>query len=614
MNIRREWPGILLTILVGVVLLLTLNRCKKSPVEEPEVLRKTATETHHDRFMDRVDHRDSLAHALLTTYPDSAVFLTRENIRILDSANELTKLFTVQVFLSEIYLYWLYDEYLAMYWYSQAIQTMDKIPGVELSNPFFLIDLGNLLYLLKLYDQALNFYKSAEEIAILKNDSYAVAVALNNQGLCHQESGNLEGASDAFRAGLTIRRQLMPVLAAQNLFYIARLLFMANAADSTEHYIRSALSELDRQDFSGKNIRNMTVDDALHLRAEVFSQLYLLKAKNNPEDLGKAVEHLQRSANCVDSNNIAKLKPEIYLMLAGFLAADNDHEKALVYANGALQAAIQTRRFQKASEIAVFMAEKLATNITKKNKYLQISLSWADSLIHIENSSVTLSNKLLLITSHLQRKVYEYQLQQVQTIERIHFQQTVIVSLIFFLMVLSIVFLVAMRQRHLKLVAYRRIIEQWSMQQERNGILDQKSPDLPTIGGIPMAEKLEILMEQERVFVQPGLTLEKLSMLVGTNSTYLSQCINHHMHCNFNDYINRFRVREAYQIMQSRDGKDFSLDQLFLKVGFTSRSAFYNAFKKFTGLTPSWFIKNLPVTGTLRNTGSMKVGDHQTTT
>jgi len=189
-----------------------------------------------------------------------------------------------------------------------------------------------------------------------------------------------------------------------------------------------------------------------------------------------------------------------------------------------------------------------------------------------------------------------------QTTERIHFQQTVIVSLLIFLMVLSIIFLVALRQRHLKLVAYRSIIDQWPRLQEKNKSPDQKSPDLPAIGGIPMAEKLKTLMEQEKVFLQPGITLEKLSMMVGTNSTYLSQCINQQMHCNFNDYINRFRIREACQIMQSQDGKAFSLDQLSLNVGFTSRSAFYNAFKKFTGLTPSWFSKNLPAPGTFRNT------------
>jgi YesN/AraC family two-component response regulator len=109
----------------------------------------------------------------------------------------------------------------------------------------------------------------------------------------------------------------------------------------------------------------------------------------------------------------------------------------------------------------------------------------------------------------------------------------------------------------------------------------------------PMSEQLHLLMNNQKPYINPGLTLVELASMLGTNTAYLSQCINQTMKCNFHDYINSLRIKQACRIFQSETVRNLSIDQVADQVGFTSRSTFYFAFKKFTGITPAFYQKNV---------------------
>ena len=88
------------------------------------------------------------------------------------------------------------------------------------------------------------------------------------------------------------------------------------------------------------------------------------------------------------------------------------------------------------------------------------------------------------------------------------------------------------------------------------------------------------------------LTLNDLAALLHTNQTYLSALINQNYRINFNDYINQLRVREACKLISMVENQNLSIDHLANLSGFNSKSTFYAAFKKFTGMSPVVFIKN----------------------
>jgi AraC-like DNA-binding protein len=57
------------------------------------------------------------------------------------------------------------------------------------------------------------------------------------------------------------------------------------------------------------------------------------------------------------------------------------------------------------------------------------------------------------------------------------------------------------------------------------------------------------------------------------------------MGTSFSDYINGLRVDYASQLLEERP--ELSINDIMIKSGFTSSSAFYRNFKKFKGITPT---------------------------
>ena len=96
-----------------------------------------------------------------------------------------------------------------------------------------------------------------------------------------------------------------------------------------------------------------------------------------------------------------------------------------------------------------------------------------------------------------------------------------------------------------------------------------------------------ILTEQR--YLDPYLSLENLSQEMGTSTSSLSKLINTYSESNFSDFINKFRVEEAKKLLSRPDYGSYTIVAIGLECGFNSKSTFYNAFKKFTGKTPTQF-------------------------
>jgi AraC-like DNA-binding protein len=98
-----------------------------------------------------------------------------------------------------------------------------------------------------------------------------------------------------------------------------------------------------------------------------------------------------------------------------------------------------------------------------------------------------------------------------------------------------------------------------------------------------LATRIRSAMTQDALYLDPNLSLQKLSRHVGALPNQISQTLNEQIGSTFFDYIAHHRIEAAKPLIAEGVANSLTVS---LDVGFNSRSTFYKAFKRATGMTP----------------------------
>ncbi len=104
-----------------------------------------------------------------------------------------------------------------------------------------------------------------------------------------------------------------------------------------------------------------------------------------------------------------------------------------------------------------------------------------------------------------------------------------------------------------------------------------------------MKNNIVALMEKDRLFLQQDLKISDLTALLGTNRNYIYNAINVDMGISFSEFINRYRVEYAKQLLI--DNPKANISEIISDSGFSSEVSFYRNFKHFVGTTPTQWLK-----------------------
>lgn len=100
------------------------------------------------------------------------------------------------------------------------------------------------------------------------------------------------------------------------------------------------------------------------------------------------------------------------------------------------------------------------------------------------------------------------------------------------------------------------------------------------------------MMNRDKSFLDPEMTLPKLAQASGIPIAHLSRIINELLGRNFYEFINMYRVEEAKRRLSSASAAGEKLIAVALECGFNSLATFNRVFKESTGRTPSDYRKN----------------------
>lgn len=95
-------------------------------------------------------------------------------------------------------------------------------------------------------------------------------------------------------------------------------------------------------------------------------------------------------------------------------------------------------------------------------------------------------------------------------------------------------------------------------------------------------------MRQERLYIEPGLTIGDLAVKVSVQEYRLRKLINQSLHYrNFNQFLNQYRTEEAARRLLDPQEQHIPISSIALDVGYASLSSFNKAFKDTYQVTPS---------------------------
>ncbi|UCH96057.1 MAG: helix-turn-helix domain-containing protein [Candidatus Aminicenantes bacterium] len=106
-------------------------------------------------------------------------------------------------------------------------------------------------------------------------------------------------------------------------------------------------------------------------------------------------------------------------------------------------------------------------------------------------------------------------------------------------------------------------------------------------------KRLNYLLESEKIYLDEDISLQSLAKKISIPSHQLSQLLNEKLKQSFFDLINSYRIEEAKKILTGPKGAEKKNTAVAYDVGFNSMTAFYKAFKKFTGMTPNQYKKEI---------------------
>ena len=117
-----------------------------------------------------------------------------------------------------------------------------------------------------------------------------------------------------------------------------------------------------------------------------------------------------------------------------------------------------------------------------------------------------------------------------------------------------------------------------------------QSKDLPAVNASGDALLQRVI--DEKLYLNPLISLVSLADELHTNRTYLSNSIHSCYHQNFSDFINTLRIKYALELMKA-GGRDVNIKDVALKSGYNHIQSFYRNFTLIMETTPKVWLSKL---------------------
>jgi AraC-like DNA-binding protein len=101
---------------------------------------------------------------------------------------------------------------------------------------------------------------------------------------------------------------------------------------------------------------------------------------------------------------------------------------------------------------------------------------------------------------------------------------------------------------------------------------------------------LKKAMEEDKLFLDPELNLDKVINYLGIDQKTISYVLNQHLQQSFNTFVNGYRINEVKRRLREQPDERLTLTGIAFECGFNSQATFQRTFKQFTQMTPGAYL------------------------
>ena len=110
---------------------------------------------------------------------------------------------------------------------------------------------------------------------------------------------------------------------------------------------------------------------------------------------------------------------------------------------------------------------------------------------------------------------------------------------------------------------------------------------LSTSAAKSIMSKIKSHFSAQKPYLDSDLRLEDIARQLSLSTHHISQSVNMIEKINFSDFVNKYRLEEAVEILCIPENRTKKLIDIAYQTGFNNKSSFNNAFKKLKGMSPS---------------------------
>ena len=249
-------------------------------------------------------------------------------------------------------------------------------------------------------------------------------------------------------------------------------------------------------------------------------------------------------------------------------------------------------------------------DILKSYEYLNQYITVIDSLNLKEKAKSILKAKTLYKIKKKEIEINNLEFQNNLANEKLKSYKYKIIFFISFSILITILFLGFLFFRFkinkaynvivknsVKEINYKKEITKLTQEDANEIVLKENSKYLNSSLNINerkrIIKQINNVLLKDNIYLDANISLDKFVEAVKTNKTYLSQVLKEDFNTNYTDLINEYRIEKAKELLVSNYALSYTINSIAIEVGYNSVATFYRAFKKHTGVTPTFFIDNL---------------------